>query len=92
MSDEVAIGFSKVDDQHYCMHKHGKPEMVQEWLSRTSQSYRDAGYDKEANDLAMVVGKFDIEDLNKVIQITGYIINFVRRLDIDPFQNCPSID
>jgi hypothetical protein len=78
MSDEVAIGFSK-GEPWCCLHKHGSPEQVQKWLERNREKYMAAGLIDEANSLAMISGKFPVEELNKCLDCTGYLDSMLKK-------------
>ena len=75
--DEVAIAF---DRESGTLHKHGSPEMVQGWLSLTQKKLRDGGMDEMANDLMLVCGKFPLEELNRCLTHSGYVLRMVDKL------------
>ena len=74
--EEVAIAF---DRESGTLHKHGSPEMVENWVKNARQKFNDAGYDKFADDLVTISGKFPLEDLNKFLTHTGYIGLYFKR-------------
>jgi len=42
-TDEIAIGYSGAKDGDYCLHKHGRPELVQKWFSNLGRKFRADG-------------------------------------------------
>lgn len=78
MSDEVAICFS-MDNGMTCLHKHGSPEKVNKWYEETRKKYIAHGLRHEADSLLIISGKFPVEELNKMLDITGYIGSFVKK-------------
>lgn len=76
--EEVAIAFSlpPEDDSMYTMHKHGSYEIVEKWLKDAQDKFRKAGFNDMADELMMIVGRFDVEHLNRVLDTTGYLGRF----------------
>lgn len=76
--EEVAIAFSLPPEEGgmYTMHKHGSVELVEKWLKTAQQRYREAGFSDMSDELMMVVGRFDLEPLNRVLDTTGYLKRF----------------
>lgn len=72
MSSEIAIAYARWDDNVVLL-KHGRPEFIELYVSENFQQYRLLG-----EELCMISGKFPIEELNKVIQITGYLAEFLK--------------
>ncbi|MFW9899664.1 MAG: hypothetical protein ACFFDY_00070 [Candidatus Thorarchaeota archaeon] len=73
---EVAIVFDK---KHSCLLRHGELKLVEKYYNDTMYKYRKNNLSDIANDLAMIWGKLDIEELNKIIQITNYIGIFYKK-------------
>lgn len=74
----VAIAFSQSSGTffyglHTVMLKHGKPESIEQWFQTASKAYHEAGFQKEADELRILYFDGDVEDLNKIIDITGYL-------------------
>lgn len=67
--DEVAICLDKSNGTR---HKHGDPELVNAWCTKTQAAFRSNGFDEMANDLVVIQGRFTLEDLNKVVDNTSY--------------------
>lgn len=83
MCDEVAIGYSYNQDEGYTvLHKHGSPEMVMQWMDKTRGVYLKNEMLDMANELQMVCGKFPVEELNKIIENTGYLYNFLKKQNL----------
>ncbi len=78
---EVAILFDKATNS---VLKHGKPEYVQADADITRKSLASEGFNKFADDLIVIVGAFDLEELNKVVSRTNYIGIFYQQLQEGP--------
>ncbi len=76
MVDELAIAF---DRKNFTRLKHGRPKDVLKWVETVQR------LDKEQQlfpDIAVVQGKpdaFDVEDLNKMLDISGYMKVMARK-------------
>ena len=75
--DEVAICLDKEDGTR---HKYGDPESVRAWHAKAQKSFRDIGQHEMADNLVVIQGRFTLEDLNKVIDITGYPAVLYRKV------------
>lgn len=83
MTDSVAVAFSMLDENTTVMHKMGAPDSVKRWVEETQAQYRAGGLDKEADQLIVLESdKWDVEDLNKILHISGYIAAFLKKSDI----------
>ena len=75
--NEVAVCFSKTEylpnKINYVLHKHGNPEIVHKWYVETKKKYFDHNLKDCADDLEYIQGKFPVEELNKVLSISGYM-------------------
>lgn len=69
-TDEVAILFDK---NGYVLLKHGKPELVQAAYDRMRAAFIEGGFDEVANDLVLIQGRFDVDELNKAVGISGHM-------------------
>lgn len=67
--DELAIC---LDKESGTRHKFGDPEVVRAWHEKTQKSFRDVGANDMADDLVVIQGRFTLEDINKVIELTGH--------------------
>lgn len=73
---EVAICFDKAVG---CILKHGKPEVVSKYLTTARQAFIAAGAPEMANDVVSISSdSFDIKELNKILDTTGYINKFLE--------------
>ena len=75
--DEVAIAINRASGT---LHRHGDPQMVSKWLADTQGKLRRGGYHDMADDLVMISGRFELEDLNRCLNITGYAGRLYKRL------------
>lgn len=83
MSDEVAIGFSWLEDGSTILHKHGRREFVESWLLETKTKYDHTGLFGESAGLCMICPEdWDVEELNKILDTTGYLSVFLRNQGI----------
>ena len=69
------------------MLKHGDPALVKKWWynykEKLKVAYEATKFDeylKEINDLVLVEGQIPVEDLNKCIDITGYVAVFYEKV------------
>ena len=78
---QVAIAFSMdaISKGMDVIHKHGNLDLVKDWVENAMQGYSKAGLEDEAASLRMVVGRFDLDELNHVINTTGYIDTFLKK-------------
>jgi hypothetical protein len=67
--DEVSIALDKVEGT---LHKHGSPDSVHAWHSRTQQALRSSGANEMADNLVVLTGRFPLDELNRCITHTGY--------------------
>jgi len=78
----VAICFSTCslgDGTGYILLRHGAPEVVYRCYKGMVRRYRAVGFFSEADDLGVAESdKWDIEELNKAINIAGYITKFLN--------------
>lgn len=74
---EVAILF---DVQTSTVLKHGQPGSVQFDADVMRRRLAEDGFRKFADDLVVIVGAFDLEELNKVMSCTNYIGTFYKNM------------
>jgi hypothetical protein len=67
--DELAIC---LDKENGTRHKFGDPEVVRAWHEKSQKAFRDGGFTDMADDMVVIQGRFTLEDINKVIEHTGY--------------------
>jgi hypothetical protein len=80
--DEIAIAFTKEQDGTYILHKHGLPQLVKNWIDLTKQSFKESGFDNIASSFYMIKGKFPVEDINRILDTTGWIKFFLEKHNI----------
>jgi hypothetical protein len=68
--DEVAIAY---DTESGTLLKHGSPDKVREWHRKSIQRYLDTGVEQLFSTVVVWIARFDIEDLNRCLLISGYI-------------------
>ena len=88
--DKVAICLSYHPDLspiRATLLKHGDPALVKKWWynykEKLKVAYEATKFDKylkEINDLVLVEGQIPVEDLNKCIDITGYVAVFYEKV------------
>jgi hypothetical protein len=89
-STEIAIAMDTHDagsDMPYTMLKHGDPELVTKWFNAAVEKYKAAGLDDIADQMILVQGQFELEELNKFIGTSGYGKRFLENHGIKPFSN-----
>ncbi|KVP16772.1 hypothetical protein [Burkholderia ubonensis] len=74
---EVAILF---DQKSSLVLKHGAPARVQDDADTTRRRLTEEGFHALAEDLVVITGAFDLEELNKVMSGTNYIGLFYQNL------------
>lgn len=75
--NEVAIAF---DLESGTRHKHGDPVLVNAWHQKVSNEYRQAGLAEIADDLVVITGRFPVDEINKCLDISGYVLRMYRRM------------
>ena len=84
IGEEVAIAFDDPgNDDMMTLLKHGTKENVSAYLDKVIPRYREAGLPEMADQLKMISGKFDVEELNRVIDTTGYLKRFMQKHGIE---------
>ncbi|KKM89180.1 hypothetical protein LCGC14_1251180 [marine sediment metagenome] len=81
--EEIAVAFTYCLDEQGMegtLHKHGSPEKANAWAEKTRKKFVDAGHLDMANEIVVVSGKISLEDLNKIIEISGYVGIWYKRL------------
>lgn len=73
---EVAIAF----DRTMGLLKHGAPADVEAWCAQTQAKLRNGGHPDFANDLVVLKGPFEIEELNRCLHIFDYVLTFHQKL------------
>lgn len=73
----VAIAF---DTDGGTLLKHGEPRLVKKWSEEVVTALRKSSHPELANTLVVVDGRFTLEDLDKVLNITGYMGIFYKKM------------
>lgn len=76
-TEEVAI---LLDRRAGTLLKHGQPEVVTATQTMQRNAYLAHGMTAEANDLICFIGKFPLEDLNKMLSICDYARRYFQKL------------
>jgi hypothetical protein len=74
--DEVGV---LLDQDTGSVLKHGQPEEVESHFHILHRAFQAGGFEKEANDLVFMKGRFETEDLNSMVGICGFAGQFYRR-------------
>jgi len=70
---EISIAFTfEAAEKIGILHKHGRPDMVNQWANVYRKKLSDVN-NKWANEMTVVTGKIPLEELSKMIEISGYI-------------------
>lgn len=69
-----------IDTRSGSMLKHGQPGVVEAIYHSQQMNYRARGFINEAASLVVLTGKFDVEDLNKMIAIADYAGQFYAKV------------
>jgi hypothetical protein len=95
---EVAIGFTYDPDSpdrgiQYTTHRHGSPETVAAWAAKTAAALKvvddkGAPLGAWAQPYVFTSAQWDLEDLNRIIDTTGYLAVVVDKLGIAPEFEC----
>lgn len=78
---EVAICFDK---ELGVLHKHGAQESVQRWRDKTAEKLKTSGTvgEEMARDLVVLTGPIPVQELNKMLAISGYCQVFVKKTNL----------
>lgn len=76
-TEEVAI---LLDQEGHVLLKHGTPEVVEATYARMRKAFLGLGYEKGAEDLMVLKGRFDVEELNKIVRISNYVGKVYQQL------------
>jgi len=79
---EVALAYSYSTKTKAVILKWGSVFHVTDWVSDTRQVYRDGGYVNMANELHMIVGAFQLAEINKCIEICDYINTLLKNTGV----------
>lgn len=74
---EVSLAFDK---ETGTLHKHGIPSLVLGWCAQSAKTLRDAGFSDMADALVCITGAFPVEELDKILNNSGYVGRFYVKL------------
>ena len=82
--DEVAIAFTydpeaSAPGLRGTLHKHGYPSRVNKWAKNACKKYVAAGLHDMAEQIIVIQGRFPLEELDKILNIAGYIGTFYEK-------------
>ena len=78
-TDRLAIAFAIDKDIGYTLHKHGMPKYVKAWYTIFVKAMRKKGYNDLASEMKYVVSpNIPVEEINKMINLTGYLPEFIK--------------
>lgn len=69
--EELAIVID-ASSEMFTLHKHGSPELVEKWYKKAQAKYEAADIQDMFATTIYVQGKFNLEELNKLINNSGY--------------------
>lgn len=78
-TQQVAVAYSGLTDGQYCLHKHGRPDLVQKWFSNLGNKLRKEERIEEFKDFAVMTSDlWEVDDLNKLVENETYITDFMN--------------
>ncbi len=85
--DEVAIAYSlNCEDGLYTLQKHGSPERVNLWTQAARSELLETGnpfYMQIADEIKVIQGKFDLQDLNSVLDNSNLLKNLLAKWSLN---------
>jgi len=75
VTDKVAVCFDKGSS---LLLEHGDPEDVLEYYKEALKNFRNIGWEEAIKDIVMVMAKFPIRELNKLMIDKCYITTFIE--------------
>jgi hypothetical protein len=82
-SYKIAFAYSYWEEDgenHGVLHKHGSEDSVLKWHNNAYNKYKKSGLTDMANQMYMVCGRIPIKEVNKCIQISGYIVKLHEKI------------
>lgn len=73
---EVALA---LDTDSGVLHKHGPAAKVEDWVANTKKKFADAGFTEMADQLTVLKGRFTLDDLNRCLSTTGYVLTLYKK-------------
>lgn len=85
--DVIAIAFAIDAERNVVRHKHGPADSVKRWVEKARAQWQQAGLADTAGELVVIESdRWNVEDLNKIIHNSTYIVAFLEREKIDVVQ------
>lgn len=80
--EEIAVSFEYHPDDEMpgTLMKYGSPENVEKWMDKTRKTLLEHGFIDMANELIVVKGKIPMEELSKIIDISGYVGRWYQKI------------
>ena len=75
---EVAVCFDK---ENGILHKHGNHEMVSHWYQNSRKKLIEGGAGFMADDLMVICGPIELEELNRMLTTSGYCKRYMEKLN-----------
>lgn len=69
----IAFEYTPNDPIKGTLFKYGSPEKVEAWAAQIRKKMADAGLTDINSDIVTIAGKIPVEELNKMIDISGYV-------------------
>lgn len=76
---EVAVCFDK---ENGVLHKHGNHEMVSRWFQNSRKKLIEGGAGFMADDLMVICGPIELEELNRMISTSGYCKRYLEKMKV----------
>lgn len=83
VNEGIAVGFSYDPEDKPIpgtLHKHGSPKAVNQWAALQRKLLSAAGLQDMAKAIIVVSGEIPVEELNKIISISGYVGIWYKRM------------
>lgn len=65
------------DRDNGCLFKHGPKDSVYEWVKKTRETFLENEYYEMADSLSIMDDFTDLDEINRIVQISGYIRKWV---------------
>lgn len=78
-----------IDKENGIRHKYGEPAVVETWYLKAVNGFKEAGHPDLAESLVLINGRFPLEEVNKLLNCSGYAEVFYRKLTAGEIQELP---
>jgi len=86
IGETVAVCFEKAEGRESVLLRHGAPKMVSDYVRHYKQSLESLRLTEISDRIHVLEGKIDLEVLNKIIGITGYVGRYYESVKVDTSQ------